>query len=51
MSKLSGKKAFYAMGQSDRAKGINVPQKKISQFPDGSWAVKAYVNGWFGWGL
>lgn len=49
MSKpLAGKRAFYAMGQRDKARGLKAP-KFIRELELGHWARIAYQNGWNGW--
>lgn len=51
MSKpLAGKRWFYALGQSDRMKGLLNPRKAYrSQVPGylPDWAKSAYIRGWF----
>jgi hypothetical protein len=44
----AGKKAFYAMGQRDKANGLKAP-RHIRDLPIGHWARMAYQDGWNGW--
>jgi len=49
MSKpLAWKRAFYAMGQRDKSRGVKA-QKFIRELPLGHLARMAYSNGWSGW--
>jgi hypothetical protein len=46
MSNTSGKKWFYALGQSDAAKEHRMLNRKQSSWP--AWARTAYIHGYHG---